>query len=85
MTPAEERRLRARAAAKAMHAKHGRSGTAGLRRGFMRKFESQVDPDEVLPVAERQRRAQLALESHMIGLSVKAARARAERARERSA
>lgn len=76
MTPAE-RSTRARAAAYAAHAKHGRSMTLAARTAFLEKFERQVDPDGTLPEAERLRRAELARRAYMTGLAMKAVRARA--------
>ena len=56
---AEERELRARLAAHAMHARNdSRAVTANARRAFLDRFEREVDPDGVLPVAERLRRAE---------------------------
>ena len=71
--------LRARAAAHALHAQGGTSTKAGTR-AFLARFEKQVDPDGVLPVDERTRRARHALKSHMSVLALKASRARRRRA-----
>ena len=70
--------LRARAAAHALHAQGGTSTKAGTR-AFLARFEKQVDPDGVLPVDERTRRARHALKSHMSVLALKASRARRRR------
>ena len=76
MTPGE-RTLRARAAAYAMHAKHGsqkaaRKGQAAL----LAKFELQVDPDGLLTPEDRRRRALLARRAHMARLALASARSR---------
>lgn len=82
LTPAQ-RSLRARLAAHAMHARNDRRAvTANARRAFVERFERQVDADGVLPVAERQRRAEHALRAHMAGLALRSARARRARAAE---
>ena len=50
--------------------------TAPARRGFLARFERQVDPDGALPAEERERRAQAALKSHMARLALSSADAR---------
>jgi hypothetical protein len=79
ITP-EERSLRARAAAHRMHAA-GKTNTQPGRDAFLAKFEREVDPDGVLPEAERRRRALHARKAHMLTLSMKSAQtARAKKA-----
>ena len=56
-----------------------RSGTKPARRGFMARFEEQVDPDRRLPEAERARRAERALRAHMQKLALRSAKARRRR------
>ena len=51
--------------------------TAAANAGRMARFERQVDPDGVLPTAERKRRAQMALKAHMRKLAAKSAKVRA--------
>ncbi|WP_370325325.1 hypothetical protein [Euzebya sp.] len=76
LTP-QQRSIRARLAAHALHAKtDGRAHTRPARDGFMRRFEDQVDPDRQLPEEERQRRAQHALTAHMTMLALRSAKAR---------
>lgn len=76
MSPSQ-RTLRARLAAYAMHARHdGRQITANARKAFVERFEREVDPDGVLPVAERQRRAEHAMRAHMTRLALRSAQAR---------
>lgn len=71
MTP-EQRTARARHAAHAMHAKHdSRKTTAAARRVFLAGFETQVDPDGVLPAPERARRAEHARKAHFMGMRAK--------------
>jgi len=81
MTPAE-RVLRARLAAYALHStRDSRELTAPARRAFHDRFERQVDPDGILPIAERARRAHAARKAYFTRLALKSARARRERAR----
>lgn len=79
LTP-QERSLRAR---KAAHGRWSRENpelaVARATAGFMQHFLDEVDPDEQLPVAERQRRADHAFKAHMLGLALKSAKARRER------
>ncbi len=79
MTPAE-RTLRARMAAHALHAKvDSRQHTKPARKAFMDRFEDQVDPDRVLPPAERARRAEQAKKAYFVGLALKSSQARNKR------
>lgn len=76
----ELRRIQARSAAHALHAKYDSHDlTAPARAAFLTRFERQVDPEGVLPRAERQRRAQHALKAHMIALSYRALKRRRQR------
>jgi hypothetical protein len=43
--------------------------TRPAREAFLHRFEREVDPDGVLPPAERSRRAQHALRTHMLRLA----------------
>ena len=80
-----QRSLRARLAAHAMHARHdSREITANARKAFVARFERQVDPDGVLPVAERQRRAEHAMRAHMTRLALRSAQVRRTRCAEDS-
>jgi hypothetical protein len=45
-------------------------------RGFRRRFENLVDPERVLPEAERMARADRARRAHMLTLAAKSAAAR---------
>jgi hypothetical protein len=85
LTPAE-RKLRAQAAAHASWAgtPDPSARTAPANRGFLARFERQVDPDCSLPPKERQRRAESAKRAYMTALSYRAARARTERKREQN-
>ena len=75
-----QRSLRARVAAHAMHARHdSREVAANARKAFVERFEREVDPDGVLPGAERQRRAEHAMRAHMTRLALRSARARRTR------
>ena len=80
LTP-EQRSQRARIAALTRWAhenptKNALRGQAGL----IRRFENEVDPDRVLPEAERNRRVQALRRAHMITLARKSAKARKKRA-----
>jgi len=82
---AEERRRHARLAAHAMHARNdSRAVTANARRMFLERFEHEVDPDGVLPVAERRRRAEHAKREHMLRLALRSAQVRRQRAARRA-
>lgn len=72
-----QRGLRARMAAYAMHARNdGQQVTASARQAFLDRFEREVDPDGVLPVEERQRRADHARRAHMTRLALRSAQTR---------
>jgi len=69
-----------------MHSKHdARETTAAARRGFLQRFERQVDPDGTLSEAERKRRAEHALHAHMQQLASRSAIARSKRKTQPSA
>jgi hypothetical protein len=53
------------------------------RRAFNERFLDQVDPDRVLPAAERLRRAESARKAHFARMALKSANARRERAEKR--
>lgn len=74
-------RLRARAAAYAMHAQHdSRETSRSGREAFMARFERDVDPDGTLPECERRRRAELAKRAHFTRLAIRSAEVRRARA-----
>jgi hypothetical protein len=76
---AAQRRLRAQLAAHSLHAGvDSREHTARARSAFLDRFRRQVDPNNVLSAAERDRRAQHALRAHMLKLALRSARARAK-------
>lgn len=80
MTP-EQRTLRARIAAHAMHARHDTQKTTSAgREAFLARFEREVDPDGTLPPAERARRAEHARKAYFTGLALKSSRARSRKA-----
>ena len=75
-TPAE-RRLRAQAAAYTLHSLYdSRQLTANARVAFQDRFARQVDPEGILPIAERQRRAECARKAYYADLAAKSVRAR---------
>jgi hypothetical protein len=78
----EQRSLRASIAAHAMHASHdSRQVTANARAAFLAKFLREVDAaSPSLPEAERLRRAEHLLRSHMQRLALKSSRARQRKA-----
>ena len=79
LTP-NERALRARLAAHALHAGvDSRQHTEPARRAFMARFEDEVDPDRTLPPAERARRAEHAKKSYFTRLALQSAQARRRR------
>ena len=71
------RTLRARIGAFAMHSKHPIEATTrgGLDAAWQR-FVLQVDPDGLLPEAERARRAKAAQQAHMARLAFRSVQAR---------
>lgn len=79
LTPAE-RRLQAKAAAYRLHSLYdSRHLTANARAAFRDRFEKQVDPDGILPDAERKRRAECARKAYYAALAAKSVRARRAR------
>jgi hypothetical protein len=75
---AEERRLRGRLGGLMASAKHDpHVTTAAARAGAEASYERQVDPDGVLPPAERARRARAARAAHFVRLSLRSLDARA--------
>ena len=57
-----------------------KAGVAPARRGFMGRFENEVDPEGVLAPSERAARANRAMRAHMRRLSLVSASVRARRA-----
>jgi hypothetical protein len=69
--------LRGRIGAHVLHSRYdSRELTRPAREAFLAQFERQVDPDGVLPAAERERRAQHARQAYMARLARASARAR---------
>lgn len=77
LTP-EQRSLRARIGAFALHAQGGTSTKAGTA-AFLRRFEAEVDPDGVLAPEERTRRAFLARRAYFAKLALSSSRARSKK------
>lgn len=77
LTPAE-RTMRARVAAHAMHAA-GKTNTAPARLAMEERFLHEVDPDGVLPEAERLRRADHAKRAYFTRMALKSSKARRAR------
>lgn len=79
LTP-EQRSIRARIAAHARWSKEDPAPTiARAQAGLMDKFRRQVDPNNELPAAERERRAESARRAHMQRLALASSKARAGR------
>ncbi|WP_432050270.1 hypothetical protein [Verrucosispora sp. NA02020] len=55
------------------------AATAPARTAFIARFERQVDPEGVLPLDERRKRAESAKKAHMLRLAAASAAARARR------
>jgi hypothetical protein len=78
LTP-EQRSLRARLAAHTLHSKRDRRQTTlKARESFLERFENEVDPDRVLPPAERARRAESAKSAYFMKLAFRSSRARSK-------
>jgi hypothetical protein len=72
-----ERPGRLRAGAYTMLSKHDPyEVTKAARAAFVSKFEREVDPDGVLPIGERLRRAEMARKAHYTRMALKSAEAR---------
>ena len=72
-----ERSLRARTAADAMHSRNDPVRvTAPARAAFLDRFDREVDPDGILAPAERARRVSHAKSAYFAGLALKSAKAR---------
>jgi hypothetical protein len=81
---AELAHLRARRAALVRWSKEDPTEAAyHAQAGLLAKFEREVDPDGVLPPAERVRRAEAARRAFMAGIALKSAQVRRARRRER--
>jgi hypothetical protein len=76
LTPAQ-RTLRARLAAHTLHSQvNPKAHTKPARDKFLERFESEVDPDQALPLEERKRRAEHALKAHMTRWALASSQAR---------
>jgi hypothetical protein len=79
LTP-QQRSLRARLAAYSMHAQHdSKETTRSARAAFDERFYREVDPDNLLPIEERERRADYARRAHFTKLSFESSRLRRQR------
>ncbi len=70
--------MRARIGAYSLHAAGG-TNTVPARAAFFQRFVDEVDPDRVLPEAERQRRAEAARRAHFQRLALRSSRIRRQR------
>ncbi len=76
LTP-EQRRIRARLGAYALHAQYDvQETTRAGRAAFMARFEREVDPEGKLTADERARRAEAAKKAYFTRLALKSAKAR---------
>lgn len=76
LTPSE-RSLRSRIAAYALHStRDPKETTAKARQTFLARFEKEVDPEGILPEAERLRRAECAKKAHFARLALASSKAR---------
>lgn len=74
-------RSRARLGAFAQHAAYDtRETTRAAREAFARRFEREVDPDGVLSVPERARRAEAAKRAYFQRMALRSAKARRKKA-----
>lgn len=79
LTP-EQRTIRARIAAHTRWSREDPAATAArAQAGLMDKFRREVDPNNELPEAERERRAEAARRAHMQRLALASSKARAAR------
>lgn len=77
MSSSAETTLRARLGAHTLHSRYdSRELTAPARAAFMASFAAAVDPDGMLPEAERARRADHAKRAHFTRMALLSARAR---------
>ena len=81
MLSSTERSLRARIGGFALSATHDpRETTKPARAAFLARFEQEVDPNGVLAITERSRRAAAARKAHFARLALKSAQARRRKA-----
>ena len=80
MLTSQQRVLRARIAAHALHASHDpRQSTANARAAFLDRFLEEVDPNRELQEAERQRRAAHARSAYFARLAFASSKARSRK------
>jgi hypothetical protein len=53
--------------------------TASARATFRASFAAQADPDGILPIEEREKRANALYRAHMVRLAIRSSQARAQR------
>jgi hypothetical protein len=79
LTPAQ-RVLRSRLGAYSRWAREDTTaGTEPARKAFLARFEAEVDPEGVLPPAERQRRAEAARKAYFTKLALASSKARGKK------
>jgi len=70
-----EKTLRGRIGALSLHAQ-GKTNTGPARAKFLARFEAEVDPNRLLPEAERSKRAEQARKLYFTRLALKSAETR---------
>jgi hypothetical protein len=76
----EQRRLRAQIAALTRWSKEDPAANAARgQAGLLARFEREVDPDRLLPLPERTRRAEAARRAYMCHLAYRSSKARRSR------
>ena len=76
-----QRSLVGRIGAHTLHARYDpRETTAAARRAFLDRFEREADPDRVLPLEERARRARHLRKAYFARLALRSAQSRRRRA-----
>jgi hypothetical protein len=76
LTP-EQRRIRASLAAYERWSREdSKTALSRTRKAWYERFDKQVDPDGVLPLPERSRRAEAAMRAHMQRLALMSSKAR---------
>lgn len=84
MSTHAERVLTGRLGAYTLHSKYdSRELLKPARAAFESKFEREVDPEGVLPIEERKRRAEMARKAHFTRLALLSAQARRRRSARR--
>lgn len=84
-TPADRSAIARQAALTRWSREDPRPALAEVRKGFDARFEDEVDPERVLPPAERARRVEAARRAYFTRLALKSAKSRRKKAADRKA